>query len=55
MQLTLRSLERLDPGSDEDLDKLWLDEAEKRLREQESSGAEPLEAWGALKSWENEL
>ena len=54
-RLALRLLESLHPGSDEDVEQLWLDEAEKRLREHESSGAEPIEAWGALEGLEDEL
>ena len=30
-RLALRLIESLDPGKDEDVDELWLDEAERRL------------------------
>ena len=32
-RLALRLIESLDPGSDEDTEELWLDEAERRLSE----------------------
>lgn len=31
-RLALRLIESLEPGHDEDVDELWLDEAERRLR-----------------------
>lgn len=35
-RLALTLIESLDPGDDEDAEELWLDEAERRLREYEA-------------------
>ena len=35
-RLALKLIESLDPGDDEDAEKLWLDEAERRLKEYEA-------------------
>ena len=55
-QLLLHFIASLDPGEDEDVEELWLDEAERRLREYESGGtvARPAhdvisEVWHKLK------
>ena len=35
-RLALKLIESLDPGTDEDADQLWLDEAERRLSEHDA-------------------
>jgi len=39
-RLALKLIESLDPGTDEDADEFWLDEAEKRLSEYDSGKIE---------------
>jgi len=39
-RLALKLIESLDPGSDEDAEELWLDEAEKRLAEYDAGKIE---------------
>lgn len=39
-RLALKLIESLDPGSDEDAEDLWLDEAEQRLSEYDAGNAE---------------
>jgi putative addiction module component (TIGR02574 family) len=39
-RLALKLIESLDPGTDEDADELWLDEAERRLSEYDSGKIE---------------
>ena len=39
-RLALKLIESLDPGTDEDAEELWLDEAERRLSEYDAGKAE---------------
>jgi len=39
-RLALRLIESLDPGSDEDTEELWLDEAERRISEYDAGNTE---------------
>jgi len=39
-RLALKLIESLDPGSDEDAEALWLDEAERRLSDYDAGNAE---------------
>lgn len=41
-RLALKLIESLDPGTDEDAEELWLDEAEKRLAEYDAGEIESL-------------
>jgi putative addiction module component (TIGR02574 family) len=54
-RLALRLLESLDPGQDENVDELWLDEAERRLREYEQGGTTARDAEDALADIERRL
>lgn len=54
-QLALRLIESLDPGHDEDVDELWLDEAERRLREYDRGAKRARDAEEAISAIERQL
>lgn len=54
-QLALRLIESLDPGHDEDVDELWLDEAERRLLEYDRGAAQARTAEEAISEIERQL
>ena len=54
-RLALRLIESLDPGKDEDVDELWLAEAERRLRDYDSGQTKARNASDALKEIEQQL
>ena len=54
-QLALRLIESLDPGQDEDVDELWLDEAERRLREYDRGATQARDAEEAISEIERQL
>jgi hypothetical protein len=45
----------LDPGQDEDVDELWLDEAERRLREHDRGATQARDAEEAISEIERQL
>ena len=47
-RLALRLLESLEPGEDEDVDGLWLDEAERRLQKYDSGATTARDAEEAI-------
>ena len=54
-KLALRLIESLDPGKDEDVDELWLAEAERRLRDYDSGKTKARNADDALAENEKQL
>ena len=54
-RLALRLLESLEPGSDEDVDQLWLDEAERRLERYDAGATKALDAEEAIAEIERQL
>lgn len=54
-RLALRLIESLEPGQDEDVDALWLDEAERRLRDYERGRTNAREADEAVAEIERQL
>jgi putative addiction module component (TIGR02574 family) len=54
-RLALRLLESLEPGSDEDVDQLWLDEAERRLERYDAGATKALDAEEAIAKIERQL
>jgi hypothetical protein len=54
-QLALRLIESLDPGQDEDVDELWLDEAERRLREYDRGATQARDAEEAIAEVERQV
>ncbi len=54
-RLALKLIESLEPGSDEDVDELWLDEAERRLERYDSGQSEAQDADQALSDIETQL
>jgi hypothetical protein len=54
-RLALRLLESLDPGHDEDGDELWLDEAQRRLREYDRGATKARDAEEAISEIERQL
>jgi len=54
-RLALRLLESLEPGRDENVDELWLDEAERRLKRYDEGAAEARDAEEAISEIERQL
>jgi hypothetical protein len=54
-RLALRLLESLEPGRDEDVEKLWLDEAERRLKRYDMGESEACDAEEAIGEIERQL
>jgi putative addiction module component (TIGR02574 family) len=54
-RLALRLIESLDEGQDEDVEELWLDEAERRLRKYEAGGTTSVDAEDAISDIERRL
>lgn len=54
-RLALRLIESLEPGQDEDVDALWLDEAEQRLRKYDEGGTQARDADEAIADIERQL
>jgi hypothetical protein len=54
-RLALRLIESLDPGQDEDVSELWLDEAERRLRKLDEGGTQARDAEEAISDIERRL
>ncbi len=54
-RLALRLIESLEPGEDEDVDELWLNEAERRLREYDNGGTHAQDAEEAISEIERQL
>jgi len=54
-RLALRLIESLEPGQEEDVDALWLDETERRVREYDRRGATARDAEEALSEIERQL
>ena len=54
-RLALRLIESLDPGKDEDVDEVWLAEAERRLRDYDSGKTKARNANDALEEIEQQL
>jgi putative addiction module component (TIGR02574 family) len=54
-RLALRLIESLDPGKDEDVDELWLTEAERRLKEYDEGRASARDIDDALSEIEKQL
>jgi|PlaIllAssembly_1097288.scaffolds.fasta_scaffold1298583_1 Putative addiction module component len=54
-RLALRLLESLEPGSDENVDELWLDEAERRLGDYDKGLTEARDADEAIAEIERHL
>jgi putative addiction module component (TIGR02574 family) len=54
-RLALKLIESLDPGKDEDVDELWLSEAERRLKEYDDGEASARDIDDALSEIENQL
>ena len=54
-RLALRLLESLEPGSDEDVDQLWLDEAERRLEHYDAGATKALDAEEVIAEIERQL
>jgi len=47
-RLALKLIDSLEPGCDEDVDELWLDEAERRLGRYDAGASEAQDAYEAL-------
>jgi hypothetical protein len=54
-RLALRLLESLEPGSDENVDELWLDEAERRLENYDKGLVDGRDAEEAISEIERQL
>jgi hypothetical protein len=54
-RLALRLIESLEPGKDEDVAELWLDEAERRLKDYDEGAAEARDAEEALSEIQSRL
>jgi hypothetical protein len=54
-RLALRLIESLEPGKDEDVDALWLDEAEQRLRQYDQGTTHARDAEEAISEIERQL
>lgn len=54
-RLALKLIESLEPGHDEDVDELWLDEAERRLERYDAGTSEAQDADEALSEIEAQL
>ena len=54
-RLALRLIESLDPGKDEEVDELWLAEAERRLKEYDQGTASARDIDDALSEIEKQL
>lgn len=54
-RLALRLIESLEPGHDEDVDELWLNEAERRLREYDRGATQARDADEAVSEIERQL
>jgi len=54
-RLALRLIESLEPGSDENVEELWLDEAERRLREYDKGATQARDAEEAISEIERQL
>jgi putative addiction module component (TIGR02574 family) len=54
-RLALRLIESLDPGKDEDVDELWLSEAERRLSDYDSGKTKARNADDVLAEIEQQL
>ena len=54
-RLALRLIESLEPGHDEDVDELWLNEAERRLGEYDGGAIEARDADEAVDEIERQL
>lgn len=54
-RLALRLIESLDPGKDEDVDELWLTEAERRLKAYDEGTASARDIDDALSEIDKEL
>lgn len=54
-RLALRLIESLEPGQDEDVDGLWLDEAEQRLRKYDQGATQARNAEDAIADVERQL
>jgi len=54
-RLALRLIESLEPGQDEDVDGLWLDEAEQRLRKYDRGATQARDAEDAIADIERQL
>ena len=54
-RLALRLLESLEPGSDENVDDLWLDEAERRLESYDKGLTDARDAEEAIAEIEHQL
>jgi putative addiction module component (TIGR02574 family) len=54
-RLALRLIESLDPGKDEDVEELWLTEAERRLKAYDEGTASARDIDEALSEIENQL
>ena len=54
-RLALRLIESLEPGHDEDVDELWLNEAERRLREYDRGVTQASDADEAVSDIERQL
>jgi len=54
-RLALRLIESLEPGRDEDVDELWLDEAERRLKKYDEGTTEAFDAKEAISEIERNL
>src|SRR5262249_13581565 len=54
-RIALKLIESLDPGADEDVDELWLDEAEQRLAAYDAGKEESSDAFEALAEIERQL
>lgn len=54
-RLAMRLIESLDPGHEEDADELWLDEAERRLRDHDSGNTTARPARDAISEIQRKL
>ncbi|MDZ7768074.1 MAG: addiction module protein [Woeseiaceae bacterium] len=54
-RLALKLLESLEPGEDEDVDALWLDEAERRLKLYDEGASEGRDAEEVISEIERQL
>ena len=54
-RLALRLIESLEPGQDEDVDGVWLNEAEQRLRKYDQGGTQSRDAEDAIADIERQL
>jgi hypothetical protein len=54
-RLALRLIESLEPGQDEDVEGLWLDEAEQRLRKYDEGATQARNAEDAIADIERQL